>query len=275
MRYNFIMEEHKKILKLLDIWENDISIKSIDGGLTNNNYFVIDGNKKYIARFAPHNTKILGLNRQKEIQNTKIASENNIGPDVKKYYKNYDLLILEFIEGNILSVGVAQQIDTIKKIAELFLKLHSLAGFSGNRLPLQRAESYFNEVKSRNGWIPDNLEESFIKTKEIISQLKPCVSCSCHLDVMLENVIVCSDGNLKLIDWEYSENADPRYDLAMYIIKAKLNREQEEHLFLCYGINKEEDKQDIRKMKTLVALAEATYGVLQNVISDRISVGYR
>lgn len=269
------MEEHIKILKSLDIWKGQISVKELVGGMTNDNYLVNDDTGNYVARFAPLNTKILGLDQKKEIKNTQIAFENNIGPKVKKYYENFDLVIFEFIEGNILSADIAKQPDIIRKIAELFLKLHSLTGFCDGRSSLQRVEDYFNEIKSRNGWIPDEVEKYFFKIKNLISNLKTNALCPCHLDIMLENIIVDVNGNLKLIDWEYSENADPRYDLAMYIVKSQLNREQEEYFLSCCGITREEDKKDVRNMKTLVILAEAMYGILQNIISEKMSVNYK
>lgn len=269
------MNEHIKILQSLDIWKGVVDIKPLNGGMTNDNYIVKDNAENYVARFAPLNTKILGLSRQKEIKNTRIASENNIGPKVKKYYENTDLLVIEFIEGKILSLEKAQELDIIKKVADLLLKLHSIKDFDGNRSPLQRALNYFNEIKLRNGWMPNNFEEYFNQTKKIIFNLKPNLLCACHLDIMLENIVMCDDGSLKLIDWEYSENSDSRYDLAMYMIKAKLNKEQEDYFLSCYGISEEEDKQDIRKMKTLVTLAEATYGVLQNTISNKTSINYK
>ena len=35
-------------IKSLKIWKNDISIEAIDGGLTNQNFLVTDGEKKYM-----------------------------------------------------------------------------------------------------------------------------------------------------------------------------------------------------------------------------------
>ena len=37
-------------IKTLDIWENKISLKKITGGITNQNFQITDGSKKYFLR---------------------------------------------------------------------------------------------------------------------------------------------------------------------------------------------------------------------------------
>ena len=55
----------------------------------------------------------------------------------------------------------------------------------------------------------------------------------CHNDTYYNNFLL-SDGKLWLIDWEYSGNHDPIWDLAYFSNLAKLNEEQNTHLLTTY-----------------------------------------
>jgi thiamine kinase-like enzyme len=46
----------------------------------------------------------------------------------------------------------------------------------------------------------------------------------CHCDCTPDNVLILSDGSVRLIDWEYAGRADPIMDVAMYSIFAYFDR---------------------------------------------------
>ena len=44
--------EIQNSIKNLEIWNNEISIEAIKGGITNQNFLVTDGSKKYFVRIG-------------------------------------------------------------------------------------------------------------------------------------------------------------------------------------------------------------------------------
>lgn len=272
---------HEEILKSLDVFKDtSIEISALKGGLTNDNYLVKTPNKKYVARFAPENTKLLGLDRKIEKNNYTIASVDNIGPKILGEFEKYSLLIVEYIEGETMNFNLCRENENIIKVGKLFSELSKLSGFLGEKKPLDQAEQYLKEVDSRNAWKPENLDWYFETVRKNLETLTPSTnSVPCHRDIMLENLILTPDGKIKLIDWEFSANSDWRYDLAMYSVKAELDAEKEKLLLLSYGIeneNLESVMREMRIMKSVVCLNETMYGVLQCVISKKLaSVDYK
>lgn len=267
---------HQEILKSLDIFKDTpIEVSALKGGMTNDNYLVEIPNKKFVARFAPENAKLLDLNRKNEKNNYEVAGLNDVGPKILGEFEDYSLLIVEYIEGQTMDFDLCRKDENIIKVGKLFSKLNKLSGFWGKKKPLDQAELYLEKVEKRKAWKPHNLDWYFESVRKNLQTLTPSKkSVPCHRDIMLENLILNPHGEIKLIDWEYSANSDWRYDLAMYSIKAELDGEKERLLLSSYGIennNLASIMKEIKIMKLAVCLNETMYGVLQNVISKKLA----
>ena len=55
----------------------------------------------------------------------------------------------------------------------------------------------------------------------------------CHINACPGNFVE-SEGEVKLIDWEYSGNSDPMWDLVFLSIEAEFTPQQERQMFECY-----------------------------------------
>ena len=69
----------KDSIKKLQLWKNEISIDSITGGITNQNFLVTDGQKKYFVRIGEDIFEHLVI-RKNEIIASQAASLANIAP---------------------------------------------------------------------------------------------------------------------------------------------------------------------------------------------------
>lgn len=268
-----ITEKHTRILSRSKLWKNrPITITPLHGGITNKNYLVRSGFAEYVARFAFPRNELLDINRKREIFNTKQAARLGLGPEFVDHLPKYRLLVVRFIEGMPLSEEVAQRPETIVAVGEMLQTLHSSGKrFRGKRNIFHNIEEYFVRAGRYSVWMPDNIAEYMGILHEIEVELCQPVLAPCHFDLMLENIIHTPDGKLKLIDWEYSAQGDPRFDIAMFALKASLG-EPHEHLLLetynkghssIYVMHKE-----LQLMKAVVCLREASWGVLQNAISE-------
>lgn len=263
------MQSRLDVIKNLPFWKGrTLFIEKLSGGMTNFNYTVWDGDDKYIARFAPQSNVFLGLDRMREVYNTKVAHSLGFGPDVVQVFPEYGLLLVEYIEGKVLSSDTVIQPVLITSVAKILKKLHNGPKFSGKYHPFEAMREQVAVVRRKRSWLPENIDELLKELDRVeITLGKFYDTYPCHLDLMLENII--EDGNqVKLIDWEYSSNSDYRLDLAMFSVKGNLTSEQEELLLKEYGDNGKDLHNQILLMKSVVYFREAVWGLLQLAVSD-------
>lgn len=257
--------DHSEIIQKLPIWNEKISIKPLSGGITNFNYLVVAGKKKYVARFAPKANILLGLDRKQEINNTRIAASLGIGPQIIHFFPKHNLLIAEYLEGVIFTPEEGRKPANIKRLAQLFKKLHNGPKFKGSLDPFRIIEEYVGTARRKKSWLPSDIDRSLEKLKKIKAIVAPFyLEKPCHLDIMIEN-IVGNGKSIKLIDWEYSANSDPRFDLAMFSVKANFNAKQDALLLNAYGLKI--SRPEFEAMKAVVYFREGAWGLLQLAIS--------
>ncbi|OHB20439.1 MAG: hypothetical protein A2939_04425 [Parcubacteria group bacterium RIFCSPLOWO2_01_FULL_48_18] len=272
------MKQYVVALKTLPIWKGrKIKISPLKGGMTNHNYLVKMGKKIYVARFAPDTLKYLELSRPKEIYNYRIAFSLGLGARITAYYPRQRLLIIEYLPGKILTPKKAKTLLRIKKIAHLLRSLHRGPKLKGNLSSFDRIRRYISFAERRRIRLPKDINlhlETLTKIEERLEAGRKTTPC--HLDLMLENILETPSGKLKLLDWEYSGNADPRYDLAMFSIKASLDLKKDEFLVKVYlGKNEPRFYEAMQIMKAVVYFAEGAYGLIQLAISKKKGIDYK
>lgn len=241
-------------------------MKELKGGITNANYKIRIGKKTYVARFAPKDTVLLGVNKTCELENCAIAEGHGIGPKPVQFYPEHNLLLLEYVHGQVSNAKRVGSKKSIQQLASLFKKLHSGPRLKGDIDIFEQTRQYFATAKRLGAWMPKNSAylissidalERKLKKK---SWIRPA-----HLDLMIANVVHTKNG-LKLIDWEYSGNADCRYDLAMISFKANFNAAQDKLLLKHYG-SPQLSLHQLELMKCVVALREGSWGLVQIKLS--------
>ena len=78
-------------------------ISALSGGLTNSNYLVEVDDTQYFVRLPGESTDLLAVDRDNEHFNTKAAAETGVGPKVIDYLPRYNIMVLEFIQGETMS----------------------------------------------------------------------------------------------------------------------------------------------------------------------------
>ncbi len=263
------VEAHLDTIRSLAIWASRPEISILAGGKTGRNYLVRDARGTYVARFSPLNNDILGIDRARVEHNASIAGRGGVGPRVIASYPGHDLLIVEYIDGEILSTKHARERHAIERAANLFKKLHDLEGFQGYYDPLLDAESYVQKARGLHAWVPEHIDAHIVRMRRRLDELRPIAPAACHFDPNLKNIIVDKKGDLTLIDWEYAQNGDKRFDIAMYSTNAQFDSEQENAFLAAYGADIHSE--ELHVMKALVSLSLASYGILQNATSERTS----
>jgi len=230
-----LLKIRETIANVLEI--NSAEITNIDlvvGGMTNNSYKVTINNQNYIARIPGNGTAEM-INREYEKANCVIANELEL--DAKIIYINADngVKIAEFIEGaQTLTVAMTKREDVMVKVTKLLRTLHqSKVLFQNDFDVFREIEKYELLAQSLNVC----LFEDYNQTKLRVMRLEKILDhlererVACHNDTASFNILKDKNERLYLIDWEYSGNNDPMWDLAAHALESEFNKD-EEHLLL-------------------------------------------
>jgi thiamine kinase-like enzyme len=212
------------------------SVSELSGGLTNTNYKVVTDDGSFVVRIAGRDTELLGIDRRNEAHNTVAASETGVGARVIAALPEHEALVLEFIEGTRLHADdLRAGGDRLRQVAAACRLLHAGRPFllEFDMFDLQRR--YLATVRERGFRLPDGyLElEPRIRAIEEAMRKRPEPRVPCNNDLLAENFIDTGDG-LRLIDYEYSGNNEPSFELGNSWSESRLSEDQLTELVACY-----------------------------------------
>lgn len=249
------------IVEQVEDWKGRrISIQSLSGGLTNTNYKVDVDSSLFFVRVPGASTELLAVNRENEHFNTKAASEVGAGPQVLYYFPDYQVMILEFLQGKTMSKDSLNAPGMPVRIAESIQRLHSAPRFLTDFNMFRLTEYYLEICKERNIRIPDGYVERMpiVENIEKAMNARPLPTVPCNNDLLAENYI--DDGkDLRIIDYEYSGNNDPCFELGNTCQELNYNDEQIEEVCAAYFGQCSADK--IARMKLNMIMSDVGWGL--------------
>ncbi len=228
-------------IKSLKIWKNNISIKPIDGGLTNQNFLVTDGDKKYFARIGKDIQEHL-IFRTNEISASKAASLAGIAP--KLVYAGEGIIIFEYIKS--ITYNSELVIQNLDKIIKLIKNIHDeIPNFISGDPPLfwvfHVVKNYVNFLKNNNSAYVNLLNELVNKSTQLNKLASPYDIVFCHNDFLPANFIE-NKSKIWVVDWEYAGFNTPLFDLGGLSSNNNFNYEQEIYLLENYNQTKVDDE---------------------------------
>ena len=234
-------DKTKKLIQSIPIWKNNIEIKTIDGGLTNQNFLVQENSSKFVVRLGDDIPEHL-VSRSNELIASKAASEANIGPKI--IYSDKGILVLEYIESTTLTAkDVKDKIDLIipvlKKIhLEIPKKIFGQSLIFWVFHVIRNYEKFLKDNKSSyTNLLPDLLSQS----AKLEKNSSPYEIVFGHNDLLPGNFL--DDGSrLWVIDWEYAGFNTPLFDLGGLASNCDFSQKEEIHLLENYFEKKIDDK---------------------------------
>jgi thiamine kinase-like enzyme len=212
----------------IDDWRGKtISILSLSGGLTNSNYRVEVDGAPYFVRVPGESTELLAINRDNEYHNTKAAAEAGVAPRVLYYLPEYCVMVLEFLDGKTMSKETLNAPGMPTRMAEEIRRLHAAPRFLTDFNMFRLTEYYLQLCKGREIRIPDGYLEHMPSVEKIEQAMSvhPLDTVPCNNDLLAENYL--DDGKqLWLIDYEYSGNNDPTFELGNTCQEMQFNDDQ-------------------------------------------------
>jgi thiamine kinase-like enzyme len=193
-------------------------VTPLPGGLTNRNYKVGTPDGTFVARIwdgpPDGGTGLLAINRDDEYRNSVIAAAAGVGAPVIEYRPADRVLVLGFLPGATYRNADVRDPANLPRIAAAVRRLHGAARFVSDFDMFEVQRRYRAAALAAGVTVPlgyDDLAPAFAAARAALAvRAEPTVPC--NNDLLAANFI--DDGEqIWLIDYEYSGNNDPCFEL--------------------------------------------------------------
>ncbi|MGO9198504.1 MAG: phosphotransferase [Acidimicrobiales bacterium] len=202
------------LVQLVCLAGRDYTRSDLPGGLTNRNIRVQAGDDDYVVRIASQNGGLLSIDRDNEYHNSVAAAGAGVGAPVVEYRPDLGVLVVGFVEAATLSTADLRSGAHLERIASACRQLHAGLRFRDD-FDMFSLQPYYLSIVTENGYrLPDRYVDFMAYVERIRGALsaRPAPTVPCNNDLLAENFL--DDGErLWLIDYEYSGNNDPCFEL--------------------------------------------------------------
>jgi thiamine kinase-like enzyme len=205
----------EEIVERIDAWRGrSVSIRPLTNGLTNANYRVDVDDRAVVVRIPGVSTELLAIDRANELHSARIAAALGIGPKVLHHFPDSGVTVIEFLHGRPMTNASFAEAGMPGRIAATLRTLHGGPRFLRDFDMPELAERYRTVAERRGFPLPSGYRPRRSTIREIWGALaaRPLPTVPCHNDLLADNFIE-QDGRLRVLDWEYSGNGDPTFEL--------------------------------------------------------------
>jgi thiamine kinase-like enzyme len=213
----------------------EIRISPIAAGLTNQNFRVEVDAHPFFVRLPGGSTELLAVDRANELYNTRAAAAAGVGPRVVHHDPVSGALVLEWIDGRTMSNAAFAEPGTPARIAEALRRLHAGPRFRDDFNMFRLTRFYLRVVDERSVRIPDGYRDELPKVALVEAALAahPLAAVPCHNDLLAENYL--DEGRrLWIVDYEYSGNNEPTFELGNTAQELGFDAARQEELCAAY-----------------------------------------
>jgi thiamine kinase-like enzyme len=210
-------------------------LDDLPGGLTNRNVKVTTSDAVYVARCSDTSSSLLGIDRDNEYFNSRAAQQAGVGAPVIDYRPELGVLLIGYLEGTTLCSADFARPGVIGKVAMGCRTLHGGPRFRNDFDMFALQPFYLKMVQDRGFRLPSGYLEFADDFESIRSALADPnrLTVPCHNDLLAANFV--EDGDrVWLIDYEYSGNNDPCFELGNIWRDNRLTLDQLDELVTAY-----------------------------------------
>ena len=223
------------VLALVPELRDATAVEPLVGGLTNTNYKVTGPSGCYVVRIFGKGTSLLAVDRDNELYNTIAAADTGVGPPFVAAVREHDALVVGYLDGETMTAEQLRRGDRIAAIADASRRLHAGSRFLKDFDMFDIQRGYLAIVRERGLRLPARYEdfEPQIRLLERALRVRPEETVPCNNDLLAENFIDVG-GEMRLIDYEYSGNNEPSFELGNIWSESNLSLDQLEELVAHY-----------------------------------------
>jgi thiamine kinase-like enzyme len=190
-------------------------VSGLPGGLTNQNYQVVAANGRHlVVRLSAPQSDLLAIDRDAEHANSLAAAAAGVAPRVLGYLPELGALAIDWIDGRTLTPADLDDAATLGRVAATCRQLHAGPRFTSDFDMVALQRRYLELVITRGFRLPSTYLDLLPRITAIGNALAihPLPTVPCHNDLLAANLM--DDGErIWFIDFEYSGNADPCFEL--------------------------------------------------------------
>jgi len=187
------------------------TVEDLPGGLTNRNLKVTTPDGTVVVRIATPGPSLLGIDRDAEHENSVRAAAAGVGAPVR-HYRPGQGLVVDFLPATTLTDDDLNDPDVLGRVAAACRLLHAGPRFV-NRFDMFDVQARYRRIVTEHGFrLPPRYDEFAPAVARIREALGPRVTVPCNNDLLAANLL--DDGErIRIIDYEYSGNNDPCFEL--------------------------------------------------------------
>jgi thiamine kinase-like enzyme len=188
------------------------TVVDLTGGLTNRNLKVTNADGTCVVRIPAAGPGLLGIDRDVEHANSVAAATAGVGAPVL-HYRQGEGLVVGFLPGRALGDADLHRIDVLHRVAAACRRLHAGPRFV-NDFDMFEVQARYRRIVAEHGFrLPPRYDEFAPTVARIREALGPRTdTVPCNNDLLAENLL--DDGaQVRIIDYEYSGNNDPCFEL--------------------------------------------------------------
>lgn len=205
----------EQVIDAIPAWAGHaVHAEPIAAGLTNENWRVTVDGLDHFVRIPGAATELLAVDRANERHNTRAAATAGVGPAVLHELPAWDVFVLAWVDARTMSIEALGAPRMPTRVAAALRTLHAGPRFRDDFDMFRLTEHYLRVVDERAIDIPAGYRErlAHLPTIEAALAIHPMPSVPCHNDLLADNYL--DDGErLWIVDYEYSGNGDPTFEL--------------------------------------------------------------
>jgi thiamine kinase-like enzyme len=208
----------------------------LPGGLTNRNYRVAPVDRApMVVRLSSPQSALLTIDRDAECSNATAAASTGVAPEVLAYAPELSALVIEWIDGHTFGAADLDDSATLRRVAETCKRLHAGPRFATDFDMFEVQRRYLDLVVARGFRLPT----SYLDFMPLVAKMRDALAVRaertvpCHNDLLAAN-IMSSDKQMWFIDYEYSGNGDPCFELGNLCSESHLGTDRLTELVAAY-----------------------------------------
>jgi thiamine kinase-like enzyme len=210
-------------------------LEELPGGLTNRNVKITTPTRVYVARCCGPSSNLLGIDRDNEHYNSKAAEVAGVGAPVIDYRPDLGILLIGYLNGTTLCNDDFARPGVIAKVATACRALHQGPRFRNDFDMFELQPAYLKVVRDNGFRLPNDyldFADQFDAIHRVLSATDR-TTVPCNNDLLAANFVEDGD-HVWLIDYEYSGNNDPCFELGNTSCECQLSADQREELVTAY-----------------------------------------
>ena len=238
-------------------------------GLTNVNHLVEHDGARYVLRVPGAGTSEY-IDRRVEEVAARSAAAAGVNAEVVFFDPDDGLMVTRFVEGaTTMDAGRFRDIGAVARAGRAFRRLHTTAApFASDFVLFPMIDEYKALLATKGATLPDGYDT--VQTQAAVARAalgaNPVPLAPCHCDPLCENFLDTGD-RMYVVDYEYSGNNDPMWDLGDLSVEAGFGPEQDAALLAAY-FDGDVPSTDASRMvihKAMCDLLWTLWGVIQHV----------